>query len=888
MSNIKAMKQINVILYWMLFCISSQAQNISPGQQLSEFIKNINTFNYLYPQEKVYLHFDNTGYFKGDAIWFKAYIVTAENTAPTILSKVLYVELLTPEGNIVETKKLKIENGQAHGGFILEDMLFAGYYQVRAYTNCMLNFGEEVVFSRVFPVYDQPKEPGNYMSRNMTIRDRRIRINNKREESQKKFNKKKIKDVNIFFFPEGGNLVTGINNRVAFKATDITGKAIELTGKIIDNSGAEITTFSTSHLGMGIFDLQPDEKKYTVVVNYNKNNYSFELPPILPSGYIMRVENLHPSIMTVQIEKTKNEVSQPLGISFLCRGKIYAFSSFTINEEQFTARISKKDLPTGVIQITLFTSEGKTLAQRLAFVNNHIQSPIIKATGIKSTFEPYSPVNISFEVNDKENNPIETTFSLSVRDSQTETGSNYKDNILYNMLLSSELKGYIENPAYYFESDDSKNKTDLDLLMLTQGWTRYTWKQMAGTEPFTVNYGIEQSLLIEGSVLSIVRAKQQENIDVSMWMMSPSFGNSLQGKCITDKEGKFNFELSDITGTWDLSLYTKKKGKPYNSQIILNRNKSPEPLPYSYYETRPILSKATKTKQEVTEKIIETVVVESRFNKNDSSTIKSYVLNELIVQEKAKYNIKSEGFRVANVVYDVMNEIDKFRDSGKSEAGNILDFLVNTDSNFSYNIDKLTMLATEDGGVGCIRDTVRHCTYNNKPVLFILNNRLTRIAPSSSYSDCYSLEYFNSYRGVGAESESICDLNIDEVESIMISMDETLLYKYRRDSGSEFKSFAFIFVYTNTDGRRRKEGIGIRNTHYQGYAPILEFYHPDYSILRLSDEKDFRRTLYWNPNVKTDKEGKAHVNFYNNGTCKEINISAEGLTNKGEPFYYKP
>lgn len=143
------------------FCLSINAQSNS-FNNLLRLTRNVYQFHELNPQEKVYLHFDNTGYYLGETIWFKAYIVLAGNTSPVPLSKLLHVELLTPEGEIIDSKKLKIENGQYHGEFVFDEEYRSGFYEIRAYTRGMLNFGEECIFSRVFPVYEKPEEDGVY------------------------------------------------------------------------------------------------------------------------------------------------------------------------------------------------------------------------------------------------------------------------------------------------------------------------------------------------------------------------------------------------------------------------------------------------------------------------------------------------------------------------------------------------------------------------------------------------------------------------------------------------------------------------------------------------------------------------------------------------------
>lgn len=153
-----------------------------PAKVLSDYIKEINQFNKRNPQEKVYLHFDNTGYFLGDTIWFKAYTVLAEQHRFSPLSKVLHVELLTPQGEVIANRKLMIENGQCHGEFPLKRIYRSGFYEVRAYTRRMLNFGDDCIFSRVFPVYDEPETDGNYAEKAM---DSGFGVKNERKKKRK-------------------------------------------------------------------------------------------------------------------------------------------------------------------------------------------------------------------------------------------------------------------------------------------------------------------------------------------------------------------------------------------------------------------------------------------------------------------------------------------------------------------------------------------------------------------------------------------------------------------------------------------------------------------------------------------------------------------------------
>ena len=835
------------------------AQNRNEVEKMADFVANINKFNYLYPQEKVYLHFDNTGYFLGETIWFKAYITVAEDNRLSELSKVLYVELLTPEGKIVETQKLKIDSGQARGGVLLKNRYFPGYYQVRAYTRCMLNFGENVIFSRVFPVYAQAGQAGNGIYKGDVFKEINIKPYNMRKQV-------KSNDLNLAFFPEGGNLITGITSTVAFKATDKEGKDINVTGRIYNSSDELITTFSSLYQGMGSFVLQPDGNKLIAKINCDGKDYKFNLPESKQEGYVMRIDNLHPETLTMLVEKTPNLPAQTLGITFTCREKVYVFQTFEMDStNQYTFRLSKKDLPQGVFQITLFTPQGEVMAQRQAFVNNNIQFLPVKATQIHSSFKPFSPIAIDFEIKDENNKPVETIFSLSIRDDSTIIKTNYTDNILYNQLLSSDLKGYIENPAYYFETDDNQHRMALDLLMLVQGWTRYSWKQSTGVEPFHVKQWIEKGLMIEGSVLSYQKMSPQEDIEVTLWTSQQ--GSSQKGKCITDKEGKFNLEFADFTGTCGLSLSADRKDKNgkyslIDSRFTIDRNFSPPPLPLDYYETHPVDSvKNEKIKVSTPEKLAEVKVQtdtlgfqELSIDKSQEKGIKSIILPELVVIEK-KPARQALLDNPNLIVHDVKREIDNFLDKGEIESRNVFEYLENVDPYFTYSyMDpqsyKHREFAVYDGTPGM----AIYSFYDKKPVFFCI----------------HSLSPLNQ----GSQPLNVADLHMDEIEYIAI------------ESYKSIGNIVHIDIILNESGRARYLPKGLRNTYFEGFAQPVEFYSPDYSSATLP-EPDVRRTLYWNPDVKTDSLGQVSVHFYNNATCKKISISAEGLTNGSVPVIYK-
>ena len=432
------------VSFWFLTSFSPQAfiyAQHPATQRLANYIKHINRFATDCPQEKVYLHFDNTGYYVGDTIWFKAYTVFAETVKPTTLSRVLHVELVTPRGEIVDSRKLKIVDGQCHGEFALSDDYRGGFYEVRAYTRGMLNFGDDYIFSRVFPVYSAPEISGNYEAKEMDS----FFGEKKERPSPATYDK-----VNLTFFPEGGHAVKGLRSRIAFRSSGSKGEDIRVKGNLYNKSGEQVAVLNTLHQGMGVFELTPEEDEYKAVLEYDGKQYTFPFKEVLPEGYTMHVNNMRSESIQITLQKSSSLPYDTVAVSVSCRGRVYSVEAFGLGEEPYTFSVSKDRFPAGCLQITAFNADGDILAERLAFhTKPHMYIPI-RVTQDKPVYKPFEEINMEFDIRDIEGNPVETTFSVAVRDAATTPVTGYQDNMLTNLLLSSEVKGYIENPLQYF------------------------------------------------------------------------------------------------------------------------------------------------------------------------------------------------------------------------------------------------------------------------------------------------------------------------------------------------------------------------------------------------------------------------------------------------------
>jgi len=839
------------------------SQKSPEEQKLLAFVKNIAVFNRLYPQEKVYLHFDNTAYFLGETMWFKVYLATEDNLQPSPFSKVVYVELLSPEGYVIETKKLKAENGQCHGDFALRDSLYAGFYEVRAYTRAMLNFGEELVFSRVFPVFNRPAKAGVY-EKKMTVRNSRRSIPDLRAKAPK------MDKLNLQFFPEGGNLVKGLPCVVAFKATDEQGQAVAVNGKIYNSQNEEIADLTIIHQGMGFFSFLNEGQSCKAKVQYQGKEYTFDLPSSLPAGYVLEVENMRPDEVGIRILKTLDLPDQPLGITFICRGKLL-FETFSFADStEYTLQLSKADFPAGVNQVTLFDAKGEILAERLFFVPAKEEEKIKIESRLRNRLEPYGLVNLDFEAKDYAGQPVKTTFSLAIRDAATDITTAYTANMQSYFLLASDLKGYIEQPDYYFEADDNQHRLALDLLMMTHGWRRYEWQTMAGIKPFEVKYPIEQSIIADGSILSSAKSKPVSDVEVTMWAYSPE-KTSKQGKCMTDTAGRFNFDLGDIYGKWDMNLQVKKNKKPQACRILLNRAFSPPAKAFLPAEIE--LSEQKNEQMKPLEAIEDTVANKLPDELPEDMQTKTHPLPEVVISTKNPWRMKSEGLAYADVVYDVGKTTDDLIDKNENVNIDILDFIAQNNKYFTYYDE--TKRISDD-----ITVLITHPFYKGNIALFVVDNRLYEGIYHSlqelTDKGIYKISQIskmlvdpNLYQG------NIRDFIVTEIESFMISEDRATAMKYCPDCNHTI-DYATIFLYTKIYDKRKSQA-GIRETKFQGYSLVKEFYQPQYDNNVLPREKDVRRTLYWNHDVQTDSTGVANVQFYNNAGCKDLSVDMEGF-----------
>ena len=861
------MKKYAFVVVWLLAGVSSLVAQTTPFQSLLSYVHNAYQFSQICQQEKVYLHFDNTAYFQGDVIWFSAYVVNASTQTPA-QSKVLYVELLSPNGVVLKQLKLKVVNGHASGSLPLVDVsteearalrgvmaLPSGFYEVRAYTRTMLNFDDAGVFSRVFPVYEMPKKDGDYSQPSMRRWDNPYDMQRPQTE--------KGKALKVTFYPEGGDLVMGVPGRIAFKAMGADGLGVAVSGELKTEEGKAPIMLETQHDGMGQFTLIPNKKRYTAEFTYEGKKYSFLLPEPIDKGYALMADNLRPGQIRGRLTGYAGCPDELLGMMLVCKGAVCYFDTLSIQGGAAAFVIPKDKLPTGVHQLTLFNAEGRIFGQRHLFVDNGMAVGDISVTTSEASYEPFAPVKLGIQTSDLDGTPMAATISVAVRDNQ-DLGSAYADNIHTNMLLSSELKGYIHQPEYYFESNDAEHVRALDLLMMTQGWTRYNWSQMARVEPFYVKHYVEDGLVIDGCVLGRLRDKPVEGATVRLRLYSPDRSQKQETTVTTDENGCFGFSVEEFYDKWDMFLSVTKEGKELDCRIRLDRASRPAVRAYSVADT--YLPEHVEVEDESLQQ------AKDPFLQAVPDSI--FLLDNVDVFGRKKY-VDYLTFKAYNAEEDTELHLDQGNHSYM-----VRDYLKGK----GYNID----FTRYDGVVPeslRTRDEVmswslEQCPINNRRVLWYLHDEDSKWL-KASYTPGFDID-MQDVKSIIIYDNPFDYTGIPFVKDVLTT-DMMLELNQPKQLGDVTLSRGLyvIDIAMYPKGLRRSQVKGQRQTTFRGYTTVAEFYAPEYPNGPIKGDVDYRRTLYWNPALTTDSQGRAEVLFYNNGYSKQFHISAEGITPQG-------
>jgi hypothetical protein len=517
----------SLLILALLVTFISQAQNIeSLPEKTGRFLERN-------PQQKVYLHLDKDEYFAGDNIWFKAYLINAHNHLPDTVETTLFTELFDTKGVLVKREIIRLDKGNGKGDFSLPDSIAEGNYVIRAYTPWMLNFDERYIYSR--NVFVQNPESKNYINRRTRRENRRF---NRELE-------KKSEEYSFEIFAESGNLVYGLTNRIAYHAHNSLGEGITVDAKLINSSGVVSATHEAVNglKGKGIFEFVPVRgERYSVVVDYPKGrNRNYPVRNISNEGFVLRVDETDDYFQITVQKNTSSGADHYLVLH--TRGVIHKL--MVVENESLSYDISKNDLPKGISVASLFDSDAKVISERLFFNFTGYETDLSVTAGAGSN----RIIDIQIDSPDHLSDTL--SFSISVTGRGPELSSDFNENILSGLYLTSDLKGITENPAWYFSRSNDYRKA-MDLLMLTSAWERIQFENILNEDTPEIAFRRLDGFPVFGNIEPTDESKEFDRYSFELTLQVDD--EMLVRSTRTNRVGDFLFDSLKVQGEFNARI----------------------------------------------------------------------------------------------------------------------------------------------------------------------------------------------------------------------------------------------------------------------------------------------------------------------------------------------
>ncbi len=948
------MKRLILIHCFILSLLCAFAQ--TAPTTLEGWADRLGKFGKSIPQEQIFVHTDNTCYFLGDTIYYKAYVRRTDTGTPSRISGVLYAELLNQDGYLVERQQLELQGGQTHGTFVLPDTLYGGYYELRAYTRWQLNWGitehphsiyaeqwfynkrmakeyyrdYEKLYSRVFPVFDKPKEPGDFVHE-MTLRP--LRRQSKVDETSPK--------PKLQLFPEGGNLVAGVPNRVAFEATSNEG--LHLEGKVTLTEGASnvVAEAEIEQRGRGSFTFTPQMgKSYTATYSGKKGTAKTTLPSAEKDGVALQVLNEGVGKRRVEIKAVGSAASEELGMTVMHDGMLLHFQTIPAGASASVA-LDEDKLRTGVCQVTIYNNVGRIYADRLFFCLKDDFSPTsLTFSGLdgKPT-EPFAPVSLAVE-----GGQPGATISVSVCDA---THSEYiydNGSILTEMLLSSQIRGFVENPRYFFEKNDAAHARALDLLLMIQGWRRFSWHTMTQPGAFELNHKPEQTPLLVGEVNKYM-SSEQESMFADNYVAVNAGSDAVNAVSLTG-------ETQTQTNMDDTSVEAEDGGSVTEARANTETTGRDIEVPTDR------LSRFVQNQGDLKRELL----VHASFVKPDVDNQRHTTDGEMMT-EGHMFSIQTPRFYEGCYFHLSASDSTKWKkgkphvwqmpSTDRNDRLNYPEFYVRLRPYFPRFVKpydwyqchlaeapKGSVIAPDwvmDGSrmldeitVGVKRSRMGKfdaskpafvidaydafndaCDAGFCPGIYYGRNRFARDVARTYIGDMnVARDYDLELRIDGRVESSKTALNEQRTRignGHDLPIEQNNIPSTEKEKYNLLKNVGKVYIYTDYSPRREGnslyDGVDIpsvsvdlhlvgkddskrdayRDRRYilPGYSAPEDFYQPDYSTKPLPEVKDYRRTLYWNPDLQLDQNGHAQFRFYGNGKQTHLSVTAEGIAPDG-------
>ncbi|HVM88597.1 MAG TPA: hypothetical protein VMT76_10460 [Puia sp.] len=767
----------------------------------------MNVYAENFPQENVYVHFDKNVYNEGETVWYKAYVFAGG--FPSLISKNFYTELSDADGNVLQRNAAPLLESTAAGSFTLPKTIKNGHLHFRAYTAWMQNFDTAFVYEKDIRIANGKKD---------------ISVTPGKEE------------VRMQFFPEGGYIIAGVDNNIAFKANDRFGQPVSVKGVIKDITGKELAKFSSEHDGMGSFLLNPGKSDSLVAVwtDNNGTQITTALPQVKNSGAVLRVLPAKGKILFSVARSSENDNgnNQFIIIASMHQHLIYK-AKINLRENFMSGgAIPVNQLPSGILQITLFSEEDMPLAERIVFVNNQEYEFAAEAVVTKKNTSKRGENVIEITVPDT----LKANLSLSVTDALADGISANEDNIISRLLCTGDIKGYVHNPFYYFSNSSDSVVRHLDLVMLTHGWRRFKWEQLARGKMPVIKYfdqdhlilgvdvfGVNPSSIAKDESLNVILKKRDSSTQI---LQVPHLSGGKFGL-----SGLVFYDTAKIYYSFNINRNLSNMAAVTFNNGLIRQNRSIRPL----------------------------TIAKDSWAAADSSLLNR---NRFIIEETqhntfTNQNVKTlEAVTVRGKTKSPAQLLDEKYTSGLFSGGDGYSFDLVNDPFAQSAIDIFTYLQGKVAG---------------------LQINTTGATPS--------LQWRGSTPGLFLNEMQV---DVSALRNIPVT-DVAYIKVMRPGEASVLGGSAggAIAVYTKrgNEGRRNDDNFkGLDRAQIIGYTLTKEFYSPDYrNIDDQTTSEDTRSTLFWKPYILTDKDNRRFtIRFFNNDITKVMRLVMEGVNEDGK------
>jgi len=811
------------------------------AQQISSALE---THYKKYPQEKIYIQTDKQVYSTGQTIWYKVY-ATAYGT-PATLSKIVHVQLINSNGRIILHEKLPLVNGTANGNIEVPANLPTDYYQLRSFTAWMLNFDERGLFHKI--IY--------FKNLTDTIR-------------HQGGSKPGEKTYYFQFFPEGGDLVNNITANIAFKATDQNGLPAEAYGEIFDETNTLIDSIKTYHDGMGLFILRPEtNRRYYAIVHFpDRSERQIPLPPANQSGIGIRIIEQKPEALHIEViyhEARPGQYKNVLLAASQQSGKVATFPlqlSRGINIFNFNI----KGFVTGILRLTFLDANNLPLAERVVFVHNsdnlelHLQKDTI-------SFDPKAKSALTFQLNGIDSKINQANLSVSVTDAD-DVLDDHTANIYSSLLLTSEVKGHIYNPCYYFTSNDDSVREALDLVMLTNGWRHFEWTKIINGDSVALKYPAEDSLFIAGQIIGYKPNEKREHVFKIIIHQQDSI--RFIGFVAPDLTGRFILKDYAVPGLSTVYYQDQRtKAKSYHIRFYDDPMDTLRNVPGFEVASRDgrtdTIGKFMKSVWDREESFyfthkkgdLKPVFIKGFAPDKSELLAKRYISQAFSEGRGNNIDLVNNFYSSALRLFDFL----KGRFPGLIISGS------SDNPGFSYRNSELNEIASVNASTNGVSDAFLVKGYGKGGASFD--------GPAVRTSEPYV--FLNE---VPSSIPAVRDIPLSEIALIRFIPPPSSLAPM---NGGVVGVLA-IYLKKEIDSARSVD-FAHNYDHYtfEGYSLTRKFYSPDYSAKDSTFfMPDNRETLYWNSQLQTDSDNKIHFSFFNSDHAKKFRIIAEGMDEQG-------